>query len=129
MEGTETVKEPRLYGFSRERRLRKRSDFAGVYARGRSWSHPLVRLRVIPNQLALTRLGFVVGKVVGKAVVRNRLKRRLREMVRYLTLRPGHDVIISGRPPAVQSNAQELREALLNVLGRARLIDGPERVL
>ena len=110
-------------GFPRERRLRKRSEFATVYSRGRSWSHPLLVLRVLPSRQPSTRFGFAVGKRVGAAVARNRLKRRLREAVRQLPIRPGYDIVIIGRPPARDSTYQQIQAALFQVLERGHLLD------
>lgn len=112
-------------GFPPEKRLRKRAEFAAVYRQGRSWFHALVRLRALSNSCGVSRFGFVVGKHLGKAVVRNRLKRRLREAVRQLAVRPGYDVVLIGRTPAVSSTYQGLREGLLDLFKRAHLLQGP----
>jgi len=74
------------------------------------------------------RCGFVVSKRVGKAVVRNRLKRRLKEGLRALTVQPGWDLILLARPPAATASYHELREAIVNLLSRARLLDGTDPV-
>jgi ribonuclease P protein component len=110
----------------REKRLRKRSEFATVYSRGRSWSHPLLALRVLPNQQPLTRFGFAIGKKVGGAVVRNRVKRRLREVVRQAVVAPGYDVVVIGRPAARETSYQDLQEALLHLFRRAGLLSQPQ---
>src|SRR5207244_1471313 len=115
--------------FPREKRLRKRSEFATVYSRGRSWNHPLLALRVLPNQQPLTRFGFAVGKKVGGAVVRNLVKRRLREVIRQLVVAPGFDVVVIGRPPARETSYQELQTAVQQLLQRANLLQDPNQVL
>jgi ribonuclease P protein component len=93
-----------------------------VYSRGRSWSHPLLALRVLPNQQPTSRFGFAVAKQVGNAVVRNRLKRRLREAIRQTAIRPGYDIVVIGRIPARESGYQELHTALIGLLQRGRLL-------
>jgi len=109
-------------------RLRVRRDFLAVYRKGRAWSHRFLVLRTLPNGLPHNRYGFVVSKRLGKAVARNRLKRRLREGVRLCTVRPGWDVVLLARPPAAAATYQQLREALVDLLSRARLLDKGEPV-
>lgn len=109
-------------------RLRARRDFLAVYRRGRAWTHRFLVLRTLPNDLTHSRYGFVVSKRLGKAVARNRLKRRLREGVRLVTVRPGWDVVFLARTPAATATYKELREALVDLLTRARLVGKAEPV-
>jgi ribonuclease P protein component len=109
-------------------RLKARKDFVSVYRRGRAWATRFLVLRALPNDLPHQRCGFVVSKRVGKAVVRNRLKRRLREGLRPLPVQPGWDLILLARPPAARASYHELREAIANLLSRARLLDGADPV-
>lgn len=105
----------------RAQRLRRGADFAAVYERGRAWSNHMLAVRVLPNDLPLSRFGFAVGKRVGKAVVRNRVKRRLREIVRGLHPAGGWDVVIIARPAAVDAEFAALTDAVRSLFGRARL--------
>jgi len=105
-------------------RLKARKDFVSVYRKGRAWANRLLVLRALPSGLPHHRYGFVASKRVGKAVVRNRLKRRLREGLRPLAVQPGWDLILLARPPAAEASYHELREAIANLLSRARLLDG-----
>ncbi len=107
----------------REQRLRKRQEFAAVYRRGRALANRYLAIRVLPNNSDRTRFGFAAGKALGKAVVRNRLRRRLREAARMLPVRPGWDVVIVGRQPAMDADFEALRDALANALARARLLE------
>jgi ribonuclease P protein component len=109
-------------------RLKARKDFVSVYRKGRAWANQLLVLRALPRNLPHYRCGFVVSKRVGKAVVRNRLKRRLKEGLRPLTVQPGWDLILLARPPAATASYHELREAIVNLLSRARLLDGADPV-
>jgi ribonuclease P protein component len=113
---------------NKRERLRARRDFLAIYRRGRAWTHRFLVLRILPNGLSHNRYGFVVSKRLGKAVARNRLKRRLRAGVRLLTVRPGWDVVLLARPAAAAATYQQLREALVDLLSRARLLDNREPV-
>jgi ribonuclease P protein component len=62
---------------------------------------------------------------VGNAVVRNRLRRRLRETIRTLPLLEGYDVVITARPEAAKASFHELRQELLLLFRRAKLLDAP----
>lgn len=84
-------------------------------------------MKAAPNGLEGPRFGFSVGKRVGNAVVRNTMKRRLREAVRTATVKPGWDMVFIVRVQAAGSAYHELRDAALDLLGRARLLE-PKRV-
>jgi len=103
-------------------RLTKRRDFAAVYRKGRAFAHPLVVLRLLPNQLPYSRYGFVVSKTVGKAVVRNQVRRRLREGIRTLLVQPGWDIVVIARRKAAVADFHTLRRATAGLLSRAEVL-------
>jgi ribonuclease P protein component len=109
-------------------RLTKPAQFAAVHANGRSWVHPLLVLRLLPNGLETSRLGFSVSGHVANAVGRNRIKRRLRELLRGVPLRPGFDIVIIARKPSVQADFGQLRQAVENLVFRANLAVKDETV-
>ncbi|MGQ9573383.1 MAG: ribonuclease P protein component [Dehalococcoidia bacterium] len=109
-------------------RLKARKEFVSIYRKGRAWANEFLVLRALPNDLSHHRCGFVVSKRVGKAVVRNRVKRRLREGLRSLTIQQGWDLILVARPLAARASYRELREAIANLLSRARLLNRAEPV-
>jgi ribonuclease P protein component len=113
---------------SKRERLRARRDFVAAYRKGRAWTHRYLVLRALLNGLPYNRYGFVVSKRLGKAVARNRLKRRLREGLRPLAVHSGWDLVFLARPPAAAATYQQLREALVELLSRARLLDKLEPV-
>lgn len=102
-----------------KQRLTKRREFATVYRRGRGFAHPLIALRLVPNQLPFSRLGFAVSKAVGKAVVRNLVRRRLREGLRTLPVEPGWDIVVIARPKAAAADFEALRGAAAGLLLQA----------
>ncbi|NLJ34313.1 MAG: ribonuclease P protein component [Firmicutes bacterium] len=105
----------------KENRLRRRSDFAWVYRRGRSYANKYLVIYVLPNNMALTRFGFSVGKRMGNAVQRNRIRRRLREICRLHLgeLKDGYDIIVIPRNPAPETNHDTLRGALRHLFHKA----------
>jgi ribonuclease P protein component len=114
----------------RRLRLREEADFRRVRAAGRSWGNRWMTLLALPNALPHNRYGFVVGKRVGKAVARNLVKRRLRETLRQLDragrIAPGHDLAFIVRPALAGATFAETRDAVADLLGRARLLDPPQ---
>jgi ribonuclease P protein component len=105
-----------------KQRLTKRRDFAAVYRKGRALAHPLVVLRLLPNQLPYSRYGFAVSKTVGKAVVRNQVRRRLREGIRTLLVQPGWDIVVIARPKAAAADFHTLRRVTAGLLSRAEVL-------
>jgi ribonuclease P protein component len=69
-----------------QNRLRRREDFAKVYAKGDRYKGKYLSIKILitPSQEE-TQIGIVVSKKVSKlAVSRNRFKRRLRAIFRQL---------------------------------------------
>jgi ribonuclease P protein component len=104
--------------------LTRRADFEAVYRNGRYWAGRELVVRILPNELEVSRYGFVVSRRVGKAVVRNRVKRRLREIISKEQLRPGWDVVIIARVVAVQADFAGLVRTARDLLYRAGLLAG-----
>lgn len=108
----------------RRYRLKKSAEFQRVRAQKKSWAHPLMVLYVASNDLDVTRVGISVTKRLGNAVARNRMKRLIREAVRSLlpAVAPGKDLVFVARAAAAEAGHQQVRQAVENLLGRARLI-------
>ena len=105
----------------REQRLRSAADFQRVREHSpRVWPHPLLVLRVAPNDRDYARVGITVSSRVGKAVVRNRVKRRVRELFEArLSSLASNDLLVVARPASAQASSLELGAALDTVLRRA----------
>ena len=114
-------------------RLTRSEDFKRVRRDGKSYAHPLVVLIALNREnndqprVRAVRVGVAAGKSVGTAVYRNRAKRLLREAMR--TLLPniasgssGSDLILIARPALAYASLADVREALLALLQRAKLI-------
>jgi len=112
-------------------RLRKNSEFQRVRQQGQSVASRLLILAWIPNGEACSRVGFVVSKRVAKhAVDRNRTKRRLGEAIRPALeqLPAPYDIVLSARSAAVTVDFPVLRQDVISLLRRARLLK-PDQLL
>lgn len=83
-------------------------------------------IRALPNELEISRFGFVVSRRVGKAVVRNHIKRLLREIIRQMPLKPGWDVVLIARVSASVAGFKELTESVKLLFLKAGLYGGNE---
>jgi ribonuclease P protein component len=108
-------------------RLTRSTDFKRVRRSGKSYAHPLVVLYTLKSEETQVRVGVSAGLAVGNAVKRNRAKRLLRaamnELLPYTV--PGSDLLLIARSPLPQSNLQQTRAALTNLLERAGLLSKP----
>jgi ribonuclease P protein component len=99
--------------FTKDQRLRKRSEFLAVQREGRRIHFPDLVVLVLPNQGA-RRMGVTVSGKVGGAVTRNRVKRLLREAWRRQrqTLPQAHDYVFIARRSAAGASYQRLAAQL-----------------
>ena len=102
--------------------LTRPEQYALVYNKGSSRISSLVVMKVLRNELGLSRYGFSVSRRVGKAVVRNKVKRLLREILRQTSLQPGWDIIFIARPTAATADYSSLEKSVYDLLSRAQLL-------
>ena len=105
-------------------RLTRSEDFKRVRRSGKSYAHPLVVLIVQVSEQPRVRVGVAAGRTVGTAVIRNRAKRLLREVMRTLlpSIASNLDLILIARPGLASASLEDTRQALLNLLKRAKII-------
>ena len=110
-------------------RLRRRSDFGRVYAKGRSYATDLIVVYVLPGRGRTTRVGFSVSGKLGKAVARNRTRRRLQEGVRLLlsNINGRYDVVVVARRRSAEAGIGELRAAVVELFRRSGITDRQPR--
>jgi len=99
-------------------RLRVRSEFLLLQARGRRFTGPLFALLVLPRTEGPARIGLTVSRKVGNAVVRNRVRRRLREAFRrrWATL-PPVDLVCIVRSAAADASWDDLVREVDRLVG------------
>ena len=111
-----------------QNRLRRREDFAKVYAKGDRYRGTYLNLRILfDTNDPLTRIGLVVSKKVSKlAVTRNRFKRQLRAIFRQLLsqLKNGLQIVVTVTAVQSKPSYQELWDDLKNLLARAKVLHG-----
>ena len=109
----------------RKFRLTRSEDFKRVRRSGKSYAHPLVVLIVQAHDQPRVKVGVAAGRTVGTAVHRNRAKRLLREAMRSLlpSITSNLDLILIARPGLVTATLEDTRQALLNLLQRAQILN------
>jgi ribonuclease P protein component len=111
---------------SKDYRLRKQKDFDRVFGDKRSFfSQGALSVKIVPNGLELSRLGFIVSnRVSKKAVKRNRIKRLLREAVRlrWLEIKPGMDAVIMVRSDISDQKMNDVDKAVDSLLKRSGML-------
>jgi len=106
-------------------RLKKKKDFERTFKKSKGIKNKLFVLLSSKNSDADSRFGFVVGqKVSKKAVKRNKIKRRMRSVVEQSLsiVKKGLDVIIIGLKPLEEADFSETKEALKDLLKKAKII-------
>jgi ribonuclease P protein component len=107
--------------------LRSREDFARLGAHGRTRTDRLLVVHYAANSLSHDRFGISTGRRLGGAVTRNRVRRRIREILRSAPGLEGRgwDVLVVARPASTSATFDELRGALLRLLGAVRASVAP----
>jgi ribonuclease P protein component len=106
-------------------RLVSDKDFKKIWKRGQSFYTKSFGFKLLPNFLAVSRFGIVVGnKVSPLATERNLLKRRLREIIgiKLKKISPGFDLVVSALPPALLKKYLELEKEISAGLNHFKLI-------
>jgi len=87
--------------FPRSARLRRRSEFSGVFEQGVKRHGRLMSVCVRRAGSGRSRVGIAASKKVGDAVERNLVKRRIREIFRRLELPAGLEIVVMPRQAMV----------------------------
>ena len=109
----------------KELRIRKQKDFDKIFSEGAYFSEKFLGLKVVENNLEVSKFGFIVSnKISKKAVERNRIKRLLRETVRlrWDKIKPGFDGIFIFRGKEVKKSFDEIDMVVENLLKGSGLL-------
>jgi ribonuclease P protein component len=107
-----------------EQYLTKKEQYKSVYQKGGNWSNEYLVIRVLPNNLEISRIGITVSRKVGKAVVRNRIKRLMREIIRKTPVKPGYDLVFIARIDVAGAGYASVKKSIEELLVRAGLLMG-----
>lgn len=103
-----------------QNRLTKEKDFEAVFSGGKSFRTDLLLVKVLVNNLAASRFGFVISKKVSnKATVRNKIKRRLRDIVAALPApNPPKDIVMVVMPLAAKKEFLDFKKSVHAVFNK-----------
>ncbi|MBI4653062.1 ribonuclease P protein component [Candidatus Kuenenbacteria bacterium] len=107
-------------------RLNKDKDFKSIFQKGRNFFIKEFGIKVLRNNLEVSRFGFIVSnKVAKKANKRNLIKRRMREIIRknLPNMKIGADVIIMARPEIKNLKFSVLKEKIEQALWQIRILN------
>ncbi len=96
---------------------------------GTAWGDRNLVVKVVANNLDISRYGFSVNKPLGNAVIRNHIKRLLKEGVRSLQIKPGWDIVFIARQGAREASYHQLRNSMKKLLDRAELLLNENEVI
>ena len=90
---------------------------------GRSYTHSLVVMIALPNDLGRARIGIAAGKSIGGAVKRNRAKRMLRAATQTLPAKiAAHvDIVFLARRPMLNAKSIDLEPIIDTFLKEAKV--------
>ena len=109
----------------KELRIRKQKDFDNIFNKGVYFSEKFLALKIVENNLEISRFGFIVSnKISKKAVERIRIKRLLREVVRlkWDKIKSGFDVLFIFRGKEVKKSFQEIDIVVEKLLKKSGLL-------
>jgi ribonuclease P protein component len=108
--------------------LRKRAQFQNVYEHGKTKVDRYLVVRLLANDLEISRIGYSVSKRVGKAVVRNRIRRLLKEIIRDIPFKTGFDIVVVVRVNAVEADYHKLKASVLTLFRKYNIILHNEKI-
>ncbi len=109
----------------KENRLKKQKDIQKVFKEGKGLKEDFLFLKLVKNDLQVSRFGFVVGKnTAKKAAGRNRIKRQIRETTRARLpkIKIGFDAVLVALRGSVSRRSEEIEATTDKLLKKAKLL-------
>jgi ribonuclease P protein component len=105
--------------------LRRKSDFALIYKKGKSVPEKYIVFFVRKNELSYNRTAFLASKKVGNSVTRNRARRLMKESYRELkeNLAIGYDIIFIARNTICNSKCADVKKSMEAAVKRAGVFE------
>lgn len=106
-------------------RLRKQKDFDRIFKEGVYFTDQYLLLKVMKNDLGLTRFGFVVSnKISPVAARRNRIKRVMRETARSYQndIKEGYDCLFIAKKGLEEVESEDIRIGVDKLLRKSGLL-------
>ena len=104
--------------------LRRKTDFQGIYKRGKSVGDRYVVLFYRKNHLPYSRMAFLASKKVGNSVSRNRARRLMKESYRLTDKKipEGYDVIFIARNTIAGAKCADVKKSLESAIRRTGVL-------
>lgn len=101
--------------------LRRKSDFASLYNKGKSIGDRYVVFFFRKNNLSYSRFAYLASKKVGNSVKRNRARRLLKESYRLTEKKipEGYDCIFIARNTIDNASCGDVKKSLESAIRRS----------
>jgi len=101
--------------------LRRKSDFALIYNKGKSVPEKCIVLFAKKNDFPYSRVAFLASKKVGNSVARNRARRLMKESYREIRedLAAGYDMIFIARKTICNLKCADVKKSMEAAAKRA----------
>jgi ribonuclease P protein component len=103
----------------KENRIKKKKDFEAIYKKGKSFKNSFFILKVLNNNLKISRFAFVISqKVSKKAVERNKIRRIMSSFleVNFKNIKIGFDFVFIVLPNAQNKNFDQIKKAISDII-------------
>lgn len=110
---------------NKKNRLTKQKEVEAVFKRGRGSYDGYLGVKIVKNELEISRAAIIIGvKVSKKAVVRNKIKRRIAHIFReeLPRFKIACDLVVVVLPPAAGLDFQELKSSIHTHLSKLGVI-------
>ena len=106
-------------------RITKKKDFELIFKKAKNFKNNLFVLKVLPNNLELSRFAFVISqKVSKKAVVRNKIRRMLSRVIegKIQEIKTGLDIIFIVLKESNKKSFLDIESEILNTFKKSKLL-------